>query len=388
MPLKKKLFCSNMLFLFLSLLTLLLIGTAVVGAFEETLENKFEKIGYEKIDKDVWEVSKDIGKEAIRESFGVLVLAILVVGIAAIAALLLLATVFTRRMTNLVMEPLERLTEGARRIQDGNLEEPVIYEGQEEFERVCQAFNEMQKTILEDQQFRAQNEKARTDMVTGISHDLRTPLTSIRGYIKGVLDGVANTDEKRTMYLETAYESTGEMNSLLQKLFDFSRMESGQMPFRKVRINLAEYVQVFAAQKEKVLDPREAQIVLEQEDEILPEVDADVEQIRRILDNLLENSIKYVEKKPVEIWIRIRKEEHHLILEWKDNGEGVPEEKIAKIFDRFYRCDEARTKKGSGVGLYVVKYIMEQHGGSAEAVNDAGLKVILKFPRTDKTAEE
>lgn len=384
MPLKKKLFRSNMLFLFLSLLTLLLIGTAVIGAFEETIEQKFEEIGNERIDGDAWELSKDIGKEAIRESFGILVLVVLVVGITAILALLLLATIFTRWMSNLVTKPLDSLVEGAKRIQDGNLEEEIIYEGQEEFERVCQAFNEMQKTILSDQEQRIRNENARIDMVTGISHDLRTPLTSIRGYIKGVLDGVADTEEKRTMYLETAYDSTGEMNILLQKLFDFSRMESGQMPFHMVRIDLAEYVKGFVAQKEKTFNPSEVQFVMEQEEEMLPEVDVDIEQIRRILDNLLENSMKYVEKQPVEAWIRVIKEETYLTLEWKDNGEGVPEEKIGKIFDRFYRCDEARTKKGSGVGLYVVKYIMEQHGGSVEAVNDRGLKITLRFPRADK----
>ena len=287
-------------------------------------------------------------------------------------------------MSNLVTKPLDSLVEGAKRIQDGNLEEEIIYEGQEEFERVCQAFNEMQKTILSDQEQRIRNENARIDMVTGISHDLRTPLTSIRGYIKGVLDGVADTEEKRTMYLDTAYDSTVEMNILLQKLFDFSRMESGQMPFHMVRIDLAEYVKGFVAQKEKTFNPSEVQFVMEQEEEMLPEVDVDIEQIRRILDNLLENSMKYVEKQPVEAWIRVIKEETYLTLEWKDNGEGVPEEKIGKIFDRFYRCDEARTKKGSGVGLYVVKYIMEQHGGSVEAVNDRGLKITLRFPRADK----
>ena len=384
MPLKKKLFHSNMLFLFLSLLTLLLIGTAVIGACEERFERTFEEIGYEKMDGNVWDISKDIGKEAIRESFSFLVLIVLVVGIIAILALLFLASIFTKRMNRLVMEPLDCLVEGAKRIQDGNLEEEIVYEGQEEFERVCQAFNEMQKTILSDQEQRIRNENARIDMVTGISHDLRTPLTSIRGYIKGVLDGVADTEEKRTMYLETAYDSTGEMNILLQKLFDFSRMESGQMPFHMVRIDLAEYVKGFVAQKEKTSNPSEVQFVMEQKEEILPEVDVDIEQIRRILDNLLENSMKYVKKHPVEVWIQVIKEEKYLTLEWKDNGEGVPEEKIGKIFDRFYRCDEARTKKGSGVGLYVVKYIMEQHGGSVEAVNDRGLKITLRFPRVDK----
>lgn len=384
MPLKKKLFRSNMLFLFLSMVTLLLIGTAVIGACEDRFERTFEEIGYEKMDRDVWDISKDIGKEAIRESFAFLVLIVLVVGIIAILALLLLAAIFTKRMNRLVMEPLDCLVEGAKRIQDGNLEEEIVYEGQEEFERVCRAFNEMQRTILEDQKIREKNEKARTDMVTGISHDLRTPLTSIRGYIKGVLDGVANTEEKRTMYLETAYESTEEMNSLLQKLFDFSRMESGQMPVHMIQIDLAEYVQGFTAQKEKTLDPSEVQLVMEQEEEILPDVNVDIEQIQRILENLLENSRKYAERKPVEIWLRVRKDESHVILEWKDNGDGVPEEKIGRIFDRFYRCDEARTKKGSGVGLYVVKYIMEEHGGSVEAVNDGGLKLILRFPRVDK----
>ena len=385
MPLKKKLFCSNMLFLFLSFITLLLIGTAAIGACEDRFEKTFERIGYEKIDKDAWDISKDIGKEAIKESFAVLLLVVLVVGIIAILALLLLASVFTRWMNRIVTEPLEYLVEGAKRIQDGNLEEEIVYEGQEEFERVCRAFNEMQRTIQEDKKLREQNEKARTDMVTGISHDLRTPLTSIRGYIKGVLDGVAGTEEKKKMYLETAYESTEEMNSLLQKLFEFSRMESGQMPCCMMKIDLVEYLQRFVAQKEKILNPSEVQLVMEQQEEIIPEVNVDIEQIQRVLENLLENSIKYVERKPVEIWIRIRKEEKYVALEWKDNGDGVPEEKIGKIFDRFYRCDEARTKKGSGVGLYVVKYIMEQHGGSVEAMNADGLEMILRFPRTDKS---
>ncbi len=152
-------------------------------------------------------------------------------GIAAIAVILLLASFFTRKMNRLVMEPVELLVAGAERIRDGNLNEEIRYEGEAEFEHVCRTFNAMQHTILEDQRQREKNEKVRTDMVTGISHDLRTPLTSIRGYIKGVLDGVADTDEKKALYLQTAYESTEDMNALLQKLFDFSRMESGQMPF-------------------------------------------------------------------------------------------------------------------------------------------------------------
>ena len=168
---------------------------------------------------------------SLRQIFLPFLCVLVLAGIAAIAVILLLASFFTRKMNRLVMEPVELLVAGAERIRDGNLNEEIRYEGEAEFEHVCRTFNAMQHTILEDQRQREKNEKARTDMVTGISHDLRTPLTSIRGYIKGVLDGVADTDEKKALYLQTAYESTEDMNALLQKLFDFSRMESGQMPF-------------------------------------------------------------------------------------------------------------------------------------------------------------
>lgn len=333
------------------------------------------------------------------QSVFVMVLAvILLVGAAAIFILLGLASFFTRRMNRVVMEPVEKLVEGAQRIQSGNLSQEIEYRGEAEFEHVCGTFNDMQRTILEDKKQREKNEKARTDMVTGISHDLRTPLTSIRGYIKGVLDGVADTPEKREMYLHTAYESAGEMDVLLQKLFDFSRMESGQMPFHMVPVDLAEFTDAYVAQKEAAVDSEKVQIRMHREKETMPEILMDVDQIRRIFDNLLENSIKYAKASPVKIDICVREQKIRekeqgeaacgrvIVLEWKDNGQGVAEEKLSRIFERFYRCDEARNEKGSGVGLYVVQYIMERHSGTVKAENDNGLKIRLSFPcvNTDK----
>lgn len=304
-------------------------------------------------------------------------------GAVAIAVLLLLAAFFTRRMNRVVLEPVELLVDGAKRIQDGNMEEEIDYQGEAEFERVCQSFNDMQRTILENQKQREKNEKARTDMVTGISHDLRTPLTSIQGYIKGVLDGVADTKERQEKYLKTAYDSTREMNVLLQKLFEFSRIESGQMPFHMVRADLAEFTSVYIAQKEEMADPENVTFSLKVGQEAMPEINMDVEQIPRIFDNLLENSMKYAGTRPVEIEISVFATETEVVLEWNDHGNGVPEDKLPHIFERFYRCDEARKEKGSGVGLYVVNYIMEQHHGRVEAENDGGLKIRLLFPKED-----
>lgn len=320
---------------------------------------------------------------SFRHSFSVFFIVFIIIGVAAIGVILIFSSFFTKILRDRIMEPLEALIEGAKRIQNGNLKEEIYYRGDEEFENVCNTFNAMQRTMLEDGKRRRKDEKARTDMVTGISHDLRTPLTSIQGYIKGILDGVADTEEKKQIYLQTAYEATKEMNILLQKLFDFSRLESGQMPFHKIKGDLAEFTAAYVAQKELVIDSNRVNISLTKEAEVLPEIYMDIEQIKRIFDNLLENSMKYVNADPIKIRIYIYEEGSYVVLRWKDNGDGVPEEKLGNIFEKFYRCDEARTKKGSGVGLYVVKYIVEQHGGKVTAKNENGLMFQLYFPKGD-----
>ena len=225
-------------------------------------------------------------------------------------------------------------------------------------------------------------------MVVGISHDLRTPLTSIQGYMKGILDGVADTEEKKRKYLKTAYEASKDMNVLLQKLFDFSRLESGNMPFHMVPVELLEYMNAYVARQEVALSPAQVRFHGGWEGKYLPDILLDPEQFQRVLDNLLENSRKYSEAEPVTVWLNAGVKGSWVYLEWKDNGPGVPEEKLGFIFDRFYRCDEARSQKGSGVGLYVVKYIMERHGGEIQAENDKGLKLTLLFPAAEKNHGE
>ena len=383
MSLKKRMFRSNMTILFLALLAQILVVVFVLFLFEDSFEKQFHETEQE-IMRQYSEPGQALESgisDFFQESFVTVLGSFFLISVGVMAIVLVLSAFFTRKMNRVVMEPLEKLLEGANRIKDGNLGEEIQYQGEEEFENVCHVFNSMQRTILKDQQERIKNEKARTDMVTGISHDLRTPLTSIQGYIKGVLDHVADTPQKRENYLRTAYESTEEMNILLQKLFDFSRMESGQMPFHMVKADLAEFAASYVAQKKAVMDEKQIQFTFIREQEIMPEISVDVEQIRRVFDNLLENSLKYSSVQPVQVEIRISMTKTFVILVWKDNGKGVPEEKLSRIFERFYRCDEARSEKGSGVGLYVVESIIKRHHGSITAQNENGLKFTITFFR-------
>ncbi len=132
---------------------------------------------------------------------------------------MIISQIFTKNLTNHIMEPLDALSEGAKRIKGNDLSQDITYTGDIEFEDVCDTFNDMQKHILEEQEKNRKYENARTDMIAGISHDLRTPLTAIRGTIKGLMDGIASSPEKQNQFLQAAYRRTGDMDMLLNQLF-------------------------------------------------------------------------------------------------------------------------------------------------------------------------
>ena len=277
------------------------------------------------------------------------------------------------------MEPLAALSDGAERIRNHNLTQDIVYSGDMEFENVCHSFNEMRAAIQEGQEKNWKYEKARTDMIAGISHDLRTPLTAIRGTIKALLDGVAATPKRQQKFLETAYRRAGDMDVLLNQLFYVSKLETGNMPFTLSTIELSAFIKNYVRGKQELLENEQIEMTADTK-EVTSYVSVDAEQLQRIFDNLLENSIKYGAVTPLEIRISLERSDRGFSICFSDNGTGVAEEKLPYIFDEFYRADESRNRKeGNGLGLYIVKYLIEVMGGRVWAENADGLRIFMEI---------
>ena len=312
-----------------------------------------------------------------------LLITFLSVGGVSAAVIVALSYIFTSILLRHISRPLNALASGAQRVEDGDLSHPIDYPGDDEFKPVCDSFDHMQRHLQSEREKNAAYERARTDLVSGISHDLRTPLTSVKGYIKGIQDGIANTPEKVDRYLRTAYDKAGEMDVLLQRLFFFSNMETGNMMLSKKPLDLRDLTRYYV--DEASLEPRMQQIVFETDFPTEPcVVSADAQMLRRVFNNLTENAVKYSEADPLHIHIALRNEGDACVITFRDNGRGVEEHQLRSLFDQFWRADSARQQEGgssTGLGLYIVKYIIDSHGGSVTADNDGGLRMTIRLPR-------
>ncbi len=313
-----------------------------------------------------------------------MMLSLLLSGVTAIVVIVLLNLLFTRYQVRKLLQPVDALTQAARRIETGDFTHPVDYLGQDEFSSVCAAFNQMQEHLLSEQERSAAYERARTDLVAGISHDLRTPLTSVKGYIKGLRDGVAQTPERQRQYLDIAYRKACNMDVLLQRLFYFSRLETGNLPLFLEQTDLGEFVERFQREAREELEQAGGQLQLTVTQGGHP-VSIDQEQLYRVLNNLKDNALRYAQAQPLVLTIAVERRDGWEHIRFSDNGQGVPEKALPHLFEQFWREDQARSAKGgegAGLGLYIVKYIVEAHGGTIQAKNDGGLVFDVCLPQS------
>ena len=372
---KRRIFLSNALMVVVTLIIFLIINLFVIKLYAESIETEFRTSVEGITDEDALD---DLLEDwTVHRNEFILVFG--ADGILCIIVLVIISQLFTKNLTDHIMEPLDVLAEGAKRIKENDLTQDIAYTGELEFENVCAVFNDMQESILAEQEKNRKYEKARTDMIAGISHDLRTPLTAMKGTIKGLMDGVASTPEQQKKFLQAAYRRTGDMDMLLNQLLYLSRMETGNMPISMQTVEIASFLKNYVKGKQEVMEIGQEEITADTQG-ITVGVSVDPEQFQRILDNLVENSRKYGETTPLQMKIKLEKTPKGLSICFQDNGVGVPEEKLPYIFDEFYRGDESRNKKeGNGLGLYIVKYLMEAMGGSVRAENADGLAVYLEL---------
>ncbi len=308
----------------------------------------------------------------------------LIIGVFSIGGILLCSQLFTKLLIRKIMEPVDELNRAANRVRDGVLDVPINYEMDDEFKDMCDSFDLMQAHLKQELEQNKAYEMSRTQMVSGISHDLRTPLTSVKGYIKGVLDGVASTDEKRTEYLKIAYKKSCDMDVLLSKLFYFSKLETGNMPFFMQKLDMAEFIRSYAEGKRSELWQKKAVLNLEFLTEKGMICNIDREQFTRVLDNMVENSLKYSGVADgLILKLKLSEKDGYVEFDFSDNGNGVPEDKLTRIFEQFYRVDESRKSDGNGLGLYICKYIIKGHDGKIRAYNDNGFHIAIELQKLE-----
>ena len=304
-----------------------------------------------------------------------------------IAAVIVTNRFLTKFVFRKIEAPLDILTDGVHQIRDGNLDYRITYNEQDEFQSVCEDFNDMAVRLRESVEITQKNEQNRKELIAGISHDLRTPLTSIKAYIEGLLEGVAATPQMQQKYMKTILAKANDIDRMVDKLFLFSKLDLGDCPFYPEKLNIGQEIRSVVTSNEKEYREKGMQILCKDIPQDL-EVYADTVQLRSAITNILENSLKYKDSETVavEIYCENSTEDVSVIID--DNGPGVPSEALPKLLDVFYRSDSSRNNpnKGSGLGLAITSKILERFGGSihAENLQPKGLRIVMTIPKEEQ----
>ena len=280
-----------------------------------------------------------------------------------------------------ILWPIGKLQEATKQIRDGNLDFTLDVEDDDEIGQLCQNFEEMRIRLKESTEEKIQYDKESKELISNISHDLKTPITAIKGYAEGLMEGVASSPEKRDQYIRTIYNKANDMDRLINELTFYSKIDTNKIPYTFSKINVANYFRDCVEEVGLELEARGIELGYFNfvDEDVM--VIADAEQMKRVINNIIGNSLKYMDKKNGIINIRILDVGDFVQVEIEDNGKGIGQKELPYIFDRFYRTDSSRnsSKGGSGIGLSIVKKIIEDHGGKIWATSKLGIGTEIHF---------
>lgn len=297
-----------------------------------------------------------------------------------IAINMLMSYLFSKR----ILMPISLLKKAAAEISRGDLNFEIIESGDTEIKDLCADFEKMRIQLKDSIRMKMKYDDNRKMLVSSISHDLKTPITSIKGYVEGILDGVANSPEKVDRYLKTIYSKAEQIDAMIDDLLLYSKLDLNQIPFNYEKTDIVEYFNYCIHETAPELEKFNIKIQLKNDLKKSNYVKIDRERMRRVIINIIDNSRKYMDKDQGLITIMLRETHSSIIIELKDNGSGIDKDDINRIFDRFYRADTARTgTKGSGLGLAIAKQIIEGHKGKIWAVShgNEGTSIIISLAK-------
>ena len=270
-----------------------------------------------------------------------------------------------------VSVPLSKLQKAARNIKEGNLDFEIRADADDEIGQLCQDFDEMRQRLKANAEEQQETERENKELISNISHDLKTPITAIKGYVEGIMDGVADTPEKMDRYIKTIYNKANEMDLLINELTLYAKIDTNRIPYDFTTISAIEYFGDCADDLAIELESKGTEFeygnYIDEDSKII----VDPEQMRRVINNIVSNSVKYMDKPQGHITMNLRDVGDFVQVELGDNARGIAAKDLPYVFDRFYRADASRnsSKGGSGIGLSIVKKIVEEHGGKIWATS-------------------
>ena len=302
---------------------------------------------------------------------------IIVLGVVMLFAISMTTVVFFSAF----LKPMQVLGQAAKSIKEGDLDFTMHYNNNDENGEVFQQFDEMRVRLKDSLLEKMEIEQTRKDMIVKISHDIKTPITSIIGYANGILEGIADTEEKQEQYLQTIISKAQETNRLVDDLFLFSKLEMKKWELNPIIVDAQSYfVDVI---DEIILGEQDKWKLNFNIDLAYPiKINIDPVETKRVVNNIFQNSYRYRKSHPVNMDIDIYTHHENILIRFSDDGIGVKEDELDLIFQNFYRADKARANvgEGSGLGLSISKQIMVMQKAKIWARNNKnGLSIYLSF---------
>ncbi|GMN99025.1 sensor histidine kinase [Parageobacillus thermoglucosidasius] len=280
-----------------------------------------------------------------------------------------------KRLVRHITGPLKEMEEVAYHMSQGNYEAQIPVRTNDEIGKLAKAFNIMAKAVAEE-------DMRKREFLANVSHELRTPISYVKGYSEAILQGLVKTKEEQRKHVQLIYREAGRMERLVRDLLDLAQLEGNSVPLQKVPLVFAQVIEDTVAKYEPFLQKKQITLAVELDHDIILEGDAD--RLEQVVQNLLDNAVRYTpDAGKIDIQLRkVSSKSCQLII--RDSGKGVPKEKLAFLGQRFFRVDQARSRKegGTGLGLAIVKQIISLHDGTISFFSEEGkgMEVVIELP--------